>query len=249
MKKFFGSILLILLVLIAGLYAGRDVLIKNAVVSGGSMLMQTSVTLDGVTFDPLAGVFHLQGLAIANPEGYSAGNALYLGEVKVKMDPWSLTTPAIMVEEVRITQPEINFIGSLGSTNISKLQDNIAPKETAQKADTATSTTAEKGEGKRVEIRYFVLDDGKVSATFKGLPTAAAVKLPMIEMHDLGKKSDLNLRKTISMILMEVAKTAQRVALSGSGVSGQLENLKTDIQQKTKGLTESLGEKFKGLGF
>jgi uncharacterized protein involved in outer membrane biogenesis len=248
--KIIGNILLIVIILIASIYAGRNILIKNAVNSGGSSLLATNVNVDSVNFDPLGGSFQIKGLSVANPDGFSAGNALYLGEVSVKMNVKSLLTDTIMIEEIRIHQPEINIAGKPGDTNLTRLQKNIAGDGKSGSGSTTTEATTESGGGKGVAIRYLALQEGKISASFAGLAETPAVKLPSLEMHDIGTKdSSVGVKEAVQKIFVEVMKLSQRAALSGAGMGGQLENLKSDFSEKTDALKNDIKEKLKGFGF
>jgi len=247
--KIIGNIILVLFIIVASAYAGRNILIKNAVNSGGSTILGTNVNVDSVNFSPFSGDFHIQGLSIANPNGFSAGNALYLGEVSIKIDAKSFLSKTVMVEEIRITNPEINILGKPGDTNLTRLQKNIASKAPASTTKDTTTASSDDHHAehkcKEIQIRYFTLQEGKVTAAFEGLGETAAIKLPTIELHNLGKGSDLNVHQSIQMIFTEIMKVAQKTALSGAGFSGQLENLKTDFQEKQK----DLKNKLKGFGF
>lgn len=249
--KIIGNILLIVVILVASIYAGRNILIKNLINSGASNVLATNVNVDSVNFSPFDGIFQMTGISVANPDGFSAGNALYLGGINIKVEAKSMLTKSLNIEEIRITNPEINIVGKPGDTNLARLTKNVSSSSPRSSSTKNSSTEHAKHSEKEcnvdVAIRYFTLQEGKVSASFVGLPEAAEVKLPVLELHNIGTDNKVNLHQAIQIIFKEIMQLSQKTALSGAGFSGQLENLKSEFQEKTKGLKEDISNKLKGL--
>ena len=112
MKKFLLILLTIIILLaggICGLYLNLESIVKASVAKYGSQLTGTEVALDGFRLSLRKGEAELKGLRIATPEGYQTPQILSLGSVYVRLDMRSLLKPVIVVEEIRIANPEIAY--------------------------------------------------------------------------------------------------------------------------------------------
>lgn len=152
MKKFLLILLTIIILLaggICGLYLNLESIVKASVAKYGSQLTGTEVALDGFRLSLRKGEAELKGLRIANPEGYQTPQILSLGSVYVRLDMRSLLKPVIVVEEIRIANPEIAYeLKSVAHNNVSDLLAAVnknaaaAAKPAAAKPATAKPTAA-----------------------------------------------------------------------------------------------------------
>ena len=95
-------------------------------------------------------VVHKYGseITVGNPRDYSTKNLFELGEIYVKVDIKSLTSDTIVIENVEVSKPVINYeMLSLTRNNISDIQNNIK-KNTAKTAQKETAET-QKADGQR----------------------------------------------------------------------------------------------------
>lgn len=220
MKKFLLILLTIVILLaggICGLYLNLESIVKASVAKYGSQLTGTEVALDGFRLSPLKGEAELKGLRIANPAGYQTPHILSLGSAYVRLDMRSLLKPVIVVEEIRIANPEIAYeLKSVAHNNVSDLlaavnkntaaavakpaadQTAASAKSGATQADTSKTGTTPTGNakpavssaGKKVIINALNITGGKVSlgATFGGKGAAASVPLPAVTLKDIGRE-------------------------------------------------------------
>lgn len=104
------------------MYLNLESIVKASVAKYGSQLTGTEVALDGFRLSLRKGEAELKGLCIANPEGYQTPQILSLGSVYVRLDMRSLLKPVIVVEEIRIANPEIAYeLKSVAHNNVSDL--------------------------------------------------------------------------------------------------------------------------------
>ena len=104
------------------MYLNLESIVKASVAKYGSQLTGTEVALDGFRLSLRKGEAELKGLRIANPEGYQTPQILSLGSVYVRLDMRSLLKPIIVVEEIRIANPEIAYeLKSVAHNNVSDL--------------------------------------------------------------------------------------------------------------------------------
>ena len=273
MKKFLLILLTIIILLaggICGLYLNLESIVKASVAKYGSQLTGTEVALDGFRLSLRKGEAELKGLRIANPEGYQTPQILSLGSVYVRLDMRSLLKPVIVVEEIRIANPEIAYeLKSVAHNNVSDLLAAVnknaaaAAKPAADQTDAtragpakpAVSTggsakSATSSGGKKVIINALNITGGKVSlgATFGGKGAAASVPLPAVTLKDIGREKGSQGKGIIeaaSLILKKILDTAYDTAVR-QGLNS-LKDIAGESADTLKGTAENLKNSAKGL--
>ncbi|MFN2645669.1 MAG: hypothetical protein ABR570_11795 [Burkholderiales bacterium] len=181
----FAFIALVVLVVIAGawwLYSSRDMLIKRAIEHYGPQLTGTAVKLKAVKLEPLDGRGAITGLEIGNPSGFSAPHALTLGEMRLAVDPRTLTSNVVRVNEISLEAPVITYERGERGDNLSAIQKHIQAQLPKSRGGGAA-----KSEG--APERKFIVDHvqvRKARVSYGGAPVA--VDLPDLHLRDLGKK-------------------------------------------------------------
>lgn len=279
MKKFLLILLTIVILLaggICGLYLNLESIVKASVAKYGSQLTGTEVALDGFRLSPLKGEAELKGLRIANPAGYQTPHILSLGSAYVRLDMRSLLKPVIVVEEIRIANPEIAYeLKSVAHNNVSDLLAAVN-KNTAAAADqtgatqTDTSKTgttptgnakpavssagstksASSSAGKKVIINALNITGGKVSlgATFGGKGAAASVPLPAVTLKDIGREKDSQGKGIIETASL-ILKKILDTAYDTAVRQGlnSLKDIAGESADTLKGTAENLKNSAKGL--
>ena len=273
MKKFLLILLTIIILLaggICGLYLNLESIVKASVAKYGSQLTCTEVALDGFRLSLRKGEAELKGLRIANPEGYQTPQILSLGSVYVRLDMRSLLKPVIVVEEIRIANPEIAYeLKSVAHNNVSDLLAAVnknaaaAAKPAADQTDATRAGTAKpavssggsaksatSSGGKKVIINALNITGGKVSlgATFGGKGAAASVPLPAVTLKDIVREKGSQgkgIIETASLILKKILDTAYDTAVR-QGLNS-LKDIAGESADTLKGTAENLKNSAKGL--
>lgn len=274
MKKFLLILLTIIILLaggICGLYLNLESIVKASVAKYGSQLTGTEVALDGFRLSLRKGEAELKGLRIANPEGYQTPQILSLGSVYVRLDMRSLLKPVIVVEEIRIANPEIAYeLKSVAHNNVSDLLAAVnknaaaaAAKPAADQTDATRAGTAKpavssggsaksasSSDGKKVIINALNITGGKVSlgATFGGKGAADSVPLPAVTLKDIGREKGSQgkgIIETASLILKKILDTAYDTAVR-QGLNS-LKDIAGESADTLKGTAENLKNSAKGL--
>ena len=225
-----------LLVLAAGgaawwLYASRDALLKRAIERFGPELTGVSVKVASVKLEPLDGRGAIHGLEVGNPQGYRAPHALSLGEMRLAVEPASLTSDVVHVREISLEAPRIVYERGPGGDNLSAIQKHI---ESA-----LPESTPAKGDGKaeqRAKERRFIVDRVQVRKARVSYGGAVNVDVPDLVLNDLGKKSG---GATAAEITQEVwtAVTRQALAAAPASIRG--------LEERAKGAVDKLKGIFK----
>jgi hypothetical protein len=199
---------LALLVLAAGgalwwLYASREALIKRAIEHYGPEYAGVSVKVASVKLDPLDGRGAISGLEVGNPPGFSARHALSLGEVRLAVDPATLTSRVVRVRELVLDAPQVNYERSDKGDNLSVIQKNIESRLPRSRG----------GEGKAqpAEERRFIVDRVQVRNAKVSYGSALTTSLPDLQFRDLGKKTN---GATAAELAQEIWSQLRREALA-----------------------------------
>lgn len=187
MKKILLSVLGVVVVLAIIGYVTMQFflgsIVKGAVNKFGPTITQTQVELKGANVSPLSGQGTLTGLSVANPAGWPAGNAFYLGNVHVDMKPFSVFGDHIVINEIIIDQPEFTYDTKLVSSNISDLLKNIE-KSMGGESD-GNQPKAKNGKPLKLEVKHFVLRNGRVTLGVAGA-TGVTMPMPPVELTNVG---------------------------------------------------------------
>lgn len=184
MKKILIA-LSIVLVLVVVAYITLQFFLGSIVKAGvnkfGPSITQTKVELASANLSPFSGHGTLTGLAVANPAGWPAGNAFYLGKVHIDMEPFSVFDDHIVINEIVVDQPEFTYDTKLVSSNIGDLLKNIERSLGIEKTDQPKDAT---GKPVKLEVRRFVLRNGKVTLGVAG--NAMTLPMPPVELTNIG---------------------------------------------------------------
>lgn len=172
-------------VLVAGgalwwLWSSRDALVKEAIEKYGPEITGVAVSVRQVKLDPFEGKGMIGGLRLGNPKGFDAPSALTLGEMRLAMDPASITKDVVLIREVVLQSPEITYERGLGSSNLEVIQKNV-------EAYVARMSGRKKEEGPK---KKFVIENLYVRGGKVHFGTSLALPLPDLHLRDIGKKSN-----------------------------------------------------------
>ena len=251
MKKFtLGFILIIVLAIGAGIYyvlTNLDSLVEAAIEEHGSKATQTAVRVDKVRIDLTDGAGAVYGLTVANPKGFSDPHAFSLGQIRIKIDIKSLKEEPYVIDEITVRAPRVFAeINKDRKNNLNELKKNL-PVSTATAKTKQDKTT----DGPRLIIRRVLFSDGNIQAKVVPLNKEYQIKLPTLNMTNVGGKNGA----TPAQIAKEISARFTDMAVAEvkkQGFNAELDKLKAKAETKLKEqidikLEEQLKEKFKGL--
>ena len=226
-------------------------MIKHGVETAAPAVTGTPVALKSVDLSPLSGVGHLEGLVVGNPPGFETPYAFKLGMIHVEADITSALSDTVVVREVTIDGPEITFEGTLGGSNISKIQENVEAFMKSEESEQAQESPgmADK-EGKKIIINDFVLRNAKVHLStplLKG--EEVAIPLPSIHLRDIGKESHgASVSDVAAKILSEInSGILVAIADSGKVLGGNLKKIGESLESLKGKAQESGSEILEGV--
>ena len=253
MKKAIVTVFVLLIIGIGAvsyyMFSNLDEMIKAAIEKYGSQTTQTSVRVDQVKFTIQEGSGAIYGLRIANPSGFSNTNAFSLGEISTKINIESLTKEVYIIDDVSILTPQIIFeMNEARKTNLNELKNNInasipgsgnaAPtSETSPQSETSANKTP------KLIIRRLKFAEGIIQARVVPLNNKEyQLKLPALEMKDLGGKNGATPSEISNLILNALIERAREV-VKQQGFGKEIEALKMKARQKIDAKKIELNEK------
>ena len=211
MKKllFLGSGTVLVLV-IAGLvifYLQLGRIVKAGIETAAPRVTQCPVTVGDIDIRPLRGKLLIQKLVLGNPAGFKTDSAFSVQEIRVELNPKSLFSQEIHVQEIFIDAPEITYEVGVGKTNIGTIQKNIQAfidsvgGGGAEKPEAKSDT----GPGKKVVIDHVLVQGGRIRLSGPVVPASIqSPVLPSLELHDIGKGDPVSMAEAMARILNEV---------------------------------------------
>ena len=237
-KALIGVAVVLVLAIGGLLYLGShlDSLVKDAIERYGSEMTGTQVSVSSVELFLKEGRGTLRGLAIANPEGFSGGDAVRFGEITLAFDLNSLSGGnPIVIDQAIIRDPYVAYErNQAGQGNLETLQANIDRfRGTGSGGSTAESGTSE---AKRFRIKQFVFEDGKIHISAPELQQPVDATLPSIHLNDVGGAQGATPEQIGKIVLSDFANSAGKT-VAQQGLERILD----------KQLGDGAGEKARGL--
>ncbi len=238
MKKILlGVVLLIAITISVAVYyvfSHMDSLVKNAIETYGSQVTRTAVRVDRVHIEIKNGAGTINGLTIANPEGFSSPLAFSLGEIHTRIDITSLQHEPYIIDEIRIVAPQVYMeMNADRKTNLNELKNNLMASIPASKTKAGSAEQAErKAKEPLLIIRRVLFTDGNIQARLVPLNNKEyQLKLPRLNITDLGGKRGATATQITKEILTRLTDQA-RDEIRKKGIDQQLDKLKEQVRTK-----------------
>ncbi len=220
------TLLALIIVAVAAAWLYLEPLVKNTVHKFGTQIVGTEVNLAGFKLRPLVGEVEINGLTVANPQGYSAQNLLSLGGVFVKIDPKSLLSDTIVVEDISVAKPEITYeMPDFTTSNVMQIQQNVAKNTASAEAELVadeakTEKTVETTPAKKVIIRKVLIEGGALSAItpLQKDETALTLHMPAMELTGIGEgQIGMTMKESVAEIFNKILFNATSVVTKALG--------------------------------
>lgn len=154
----------------------------------------TLMAFNQLSLEPLKGLLYIEGMRISNPPGFTRRDLVNLEELRIDLDPDTLQSDTLIIEDILISRPRIRYERQIMSDNIKALQKEIEQATMRrsealgkEEKEAKVSTTSEEEEGQKVIIEHLLIPNGMVRAKLSAMPSIP-VPLPTIEMNDIGKE-------------------------------------------------------------
>lgn len=238
MKKIILISLLVLAIVYVAVALSIDRVVKAGVNTYAPEMTQSKVVLAGANLSPLTGSGSLSGFVVGNPAGWSERPALSLGNMKIDLEPMSVFGDTIVINEITIEKPEINFETKIFSSNLNDLVKNI------EKYTGPSSPDAAPQKPRKFIVKKFRLTNGQVSIAAG--TKVLTVDIAPISIDDLGvaeggvtpgQMAGVLLKKLLNTVVQSAASATNLFTSEGAAMS----------IEKTKDAARELGEGLKKM--
>jgi hypothetical protein len=235
MKKTVFAIIIILVIAFAGtvyyVLSNLDAIVKAAIESYGSDAVKTSVRAENVAIRLPEGAATIEGLTIANPDGFATPLAFSLGEITVDINLEKTSQSLIAIDVIRVIAPEVFYeINAEREGSLNVLKDNLDTGGDGA-ADTSADTDAS-GAGDSasimLDIARFEFRDAGLQAMVVPLNNKSYdIKLPALVLTDMKGTPEQISRQLLDRLIEHVKNEIHK-----QGLDQELAEIKARAQQK-----------------
>lgn len=188
-----------------------DLVVRIALEHWGPQVTGVNIDVGEVQISPRDGRGRIGGLEIGNPAGFSSARAARFGEVRLAVDPSTLTSDVVRVRELVIEAPHITYERGDRGTNLDAIQRSIEAYVKRSGGEAAGRSGDSKGK-RRFVIDRLSIRNARVVMTNKGLGgQGLAFDLPDVDLRDVGKRQDGLAASQVAGLV--TATLQQRIAL------------------------------------
>ena len=248
MKKLvLGAILVLLVTIGFGIYyllSNIDGLVKQGIETYGSQATGTRVQVASVKIGLRDGSGAIRGLQIGNPPGYAAPEAVSLGEVSTKLALNEMSRELVVIDEVRIIAPEVFFeLNQTGRSNLDDLRKKLAsPAKKTPSSEKPSASSADSVKAPDLLVRHLLFDDGRIHARIVALNKDYELKLPRIEMKNIGGKDGMTPQRIGAQILQRLTEVALQ-ELQKQGLDRYRKQLEGEANKRISAETRKIEKK------
>ncbi|MGD8933402.1 MAG: hypothetical protein PVF35_01380 [Gammaproteobacteria bacterium] len=234
MKKTVFAIIVILVIAFAGaiyyVFSNLDAIVKAAIENFGSDAVKTSVRVEDVAIRLTEGAATINGLTIANPDGFTTPLAFSLGEITVDINLEKTDQAQIAVDAINIIAPEVFYeINAERKGSLNVLKDNLGIGAGGA-GDTTADTRTGAGDSAPVmlDIARVEFRDASLHAMIAPLNNKDyELKLPALVLKDLQGTPEQISRQLLDRLIDHAEKEIRK-----QGLDQELAEIKARARQK-----------------
>lgn len=252
LKIILGIVLVLVLVVAIAMYfvvQNLDSVVKTAVETVGPQVTLTDVSLREAKIELKNGRAELNGLSIANPQGFSKANIFEMDTVVVQIEPASLREDVYVIKEIRIDGAQLLAEQKgMKDTNIQALLDNL--KKSGSLAEDSAAAEPETESDVRLMVEKLIFENGNVDLKTEQLGNYQ-MQLPTIDVANIGDKqtglAPDELATAILQPILAEAKQQVRAELEDKAKEKAKERLQEELDKKLSPDDQKKLEGLKGL--
>ena len=244
-RRLFKIVIVLIVLIIAAVIFGFtriDAIAKAAVERGSTYALGVNTTVKGAKVKIFDGQFVMQGLNVANPQGYKTDHFLTLGKSDVAVTLTSLRKEVIDLPHLKLNSVDVNLEKQAGKANYQVILDNLKKLESGSKP-------AEPGHETRFRIKKLTIKDAAVHADTISIAGTSAPRIDVplgdITLKNVGDDKGVTMGELTSLVTKAIL--AATISKAGDllpkdllgDLSGQLSQLK-DIRSLSD--IEKLGD-------
>jgi hypothetical protein len=183
-----GALAIVVAAALIFIWTNINGLVKVAIERFGSEVTKTAIRVSSVSIHLASGKGAISGLTVENPHGFSSPYVFRLETISARIDPSTVITRPIVIDELRISAPNVVYeINPSGASNIGVLKKNIE-EYTADAPKKAQGEQKTGGEDTTFIVRKLIVESGRIDVRVAALgDKPKTVALRRVELADIGK--------------------------------------------------------------
>jgi hypothetical protein len=174
MGRIFAILLLLLIALAAGVYIAynrADLVVKAALEQMGPSFLGVAVDVQSLDVAPKEGRVALRGFEIGNVPGYSTKYAIHVDDLRIVVDPMTVTDEVVVIREIVVDVPRISYERGPRAINLQPILQKIEARFK-----------------RRVIVERLEVRGGRILVTVTGTKgQGLTIELPNVLLRDLGR--------------------------------------------------------------
>lgn len=228
MKTLF-RLIVVLLVLTAGLYLGRNFIARYAVQAGAEKMTGYPLKIGSLDLAFAQSRIAVRDISLLNPSEFKEPVFVEMPELTVDYDAGSLLSETPRLKSLVIDIKRIVIVKTKdGQSNVMKLKGALGPSGSGKKGHYRVDTL-------RLKVSSVELKDYSM-----GNPFEKTMPISIDETYqNITDSTDIN-----RLVLLTVMKSAKLpfIGVNAKDIAGSLGNVTNSAGEAVKGLTESLGK-------
>jgi len=199
-------LVVVALLTIGGVHLWLDAVIKQAIEQVGSKMTRSTVTVEDVDTSLIMRRVQINGLVVANPQGFRKPTAMKADKTTVRFDWTTIFSDPIVIEEITVDEPAFTYEGKLGRNNLTAIREKIETLTYTGPKDKGAPLQEPRTIAQKVLVREFSLTNGHV--TWQGKDGSMTATLPDIRLNNIAEKSGgAGIQEIASAIYHDVTRT------------------------------------------
>ena len=239
MKKLAIAGLVLLALVAVGVfwaYRSADVLVKTTLERYGPDVLGVPVSVAEVSISPQSGAGAVKGVEIGSPPFFGSQHSARFGEIRVALDPLTLTDDVVRIREVTVDSPRIVYERGREGSNLDAIQKNIDAY--VKRAETEGPPGAAGKPPRRFIVDRLTIRGATVTMTNPALKgQGITFDLPELTLADVGKpEGGLRASQVASRVTHALTRAIAQKMLTNvellrkGGVEGAVDALKVLIK-------------------
>lgn len=199
MIKKLAIVFVVLLIVVVGVVfyvaSNIDSIAETALEEGGTYAMGVPTEVESVSVSLMGGTLGINGMTIANPQGFESKYLMNFNEFGVGVETGSLFEDVVVVPEIKMDGLVVNLEKKDGKSNVDVITENIE-KVTGPGAEPKPGSDEP---GKKVFVKKIVLTNitANVQAPIIGKVT---VNVPELTLNDVSSEEGVEVSELIKRI-------------------------------------------------
>ena len=247
MKNILFGFVLVLAVIVGGttywLSNNMNTLLANELPPRLTGLVGSRVAIDSIDLSLIEGRLEINGLSIANPNGFSPQNAIRFKSLALEIDVLSLFSSPITINRFALVEPEVLVeVHTDLQTNINQIINNLKSNQPSQPNHDQAPTEANANQRtfKLIRIDNFIIDQAQLTLDLSAFQQRSqTLRLPALSIEPIGQPDGVPVDDVARLVLLALLEDAKKQASEAARDAAE-DKAKESLEKKARDLLKGL---------